>query len=384
MNISKRISHSRPLATTAMHGRVEQLRAAGEEVIDFSIAISHFEAPESVFNAIGDLRQRVHPYTSVTGLNTVRSGLAAKVRRDNGILAEENEIVVTNGAKQALYEALYALTDPGDKVLIFNPHWPAYVATSRLLGLEPVLVDLPERITDTFLSGLPAVKLMIVNNPHNPTGKVFSAEEIDVLRQWMHRTGTGMIVDESYEKLIFEGEHISLAAAESWRDPGIVTIFSASQSYAMMGWRLGFAVAPAHVASAMEKLQGPITAAVSFMGQIAAVAAFDSDHATRMLEDYRQRRDMVVDLFRDVAWMRMSRPPSGPYLWGDVSELTKDTIGFTARLFEESRVAVMPGDALGVPGHIRIGYISDDIGTLRTGVAKIIAFGNAWTESMTA
>lgn len=378
MKISQRIAHSRPLATTAMHGRVESMRHAGEQVIDFSIAISHFPAPAAVLDAVGNAVDAVRtmPYTSVVGAHAVRERLCGKLARENGIEAGADEIIVTNGAKQALYEALYAMSDPGDSVLVFKPHWPAYVATCQLLGLRPVLADLPDEITPAFLAGCEPARIVIINNPHNPTGKVYTRAQLAAIRDWVQATGAQVIVDESYEHLSFGPAHTSFAALCDWRALGVVTIFSASQSYAMMGWRIGFALAPAPLVAAMQTLQGPITAAVGHLGQVATVAAFDAGAQRPMLDDYRERRDMVVRRFRDVPWIDMPSPDSGPYLWGDVRALTHDTVAFAEALIEQEKVAIMPGDALGVPGYIRIGYISDDVATLLEGVRRVIAFGD--------
>jgi aspartate aminotransferase len=383
MQISARIASSRPLATTAMHGRVEALRNAGEPVIDFSIAISHFPAPAPVLDAVSTAieQQRTMPYTSVVGALQVRDKLRAKLRKENGIEAAPEEIIVTNGAKQALYEALYVMTDPGDSVLVFKPHWPAYVATSQLMGLRPVLVDLPDRVTPEFLDTIEPVKVVIINNPHNPNGKVYTRQELEHIRDWVERTGAVVIVDESYEHLIFTGEHVSFAALCDWRRVGVVTIFSASQSYAMMGWRVGFALAGAEVVNAMQTLQGPITAAAPHISQVAADAAFACGTPSEMMADYRERRDLVVGMFSDVKWCQMHSPASGPYLWGDIGSITMDSIGFSEALLEARRVALMPGDALGVPGFIRIGYISDDVATLREGVRHIIEFGNTYQDA---
>ncbi|HZV64544.1 MAG TPA: aminotransferase class I/II-fold pyridoxal phosphate-dependent enzyme, partial [Telluria sp.] len=299
MKISARISSARPLATTAMHGRAENLRAEGKEVIDFSIAVSHFAAPQAVVDAVrAGLDQRTPlPYTSVSGALPLRRNLAAKLRRENAIDADPQEIIATNGAKQALYQALYVLTDPGDAVIVFAPYWPAYRATLELLGLHPVYIDLPATLTAADLARWPAAKLVILNNPHNPSGKVFTTAELAALTDWMAAHGAAAVVDESYEHLIFEGRHISLAATCDWRAAGVVTLFSASQSYGMMGWRAGFALAPAPVVAAMETLQGPITAAPAALSQLACDAAFAGGPARAMLDDYRQRRDLAVGRF---------------------------------------------------------------------------------------
>jgi len=379
MKISHRIASSRPLATTAMHGRVETMRSEGQAVIDFSIAISHFPAPRAVLEAVAQAvdSHGAMPYTSVVGALGLREHLAAKLRAENGIEAAPNEIIVTNGAKQALYEALYVLSDPGDTVLVFKPHWPAYVATAQLLGLRPLLAELPETITPALLETLGKPDIVIINNPHNPTGKVYTRRELEVLRAWVQDIGATVIVDESYEHLVFEGDHVSLASLGDWRDSGVVTIFSASQSYAMMGWRVGFALAPAAVVEAMQTLQGPITAAAPHLSQVAARAAFGSGAPVAMMADYRQRRDLAVRLLSEPEWLELKAPDSGPYLWCGIGRLTPDSIGFSEALLETMKVAVMPGDALGVPGFVRLGYISDDVATLREGIRRMIEFGDA-------
>lgn len=382
MKISARIAAARPLATTAMHGRVESLRAEGKELIDFSIALSHFAAPTPVIDAVrAGLEQQILPYTSVGGALQLRRNLAAKLRLENAVEAAPQEIIVTNGAKQALYEALYVLTDPGDEVIVFQPYWPAYRATMELLGLRPIYIELPQTLTAADLARWPKARLVILNNPHNPSGKVFTAQELDQLAAWMARSGAGAIVDESYEHLVFEGRHITLAATCDWRAAGVVTLFSASQSYGMMGWRAGFALAPAPVAAAMETLQGPITAAPAALSQIAAGAAFAGGPSRAMLEDYRTRRDLAIGLLCRLPWLDMHSPHSGPYLWGDVRRLTHDSLGFAETLLDRRHVAIMPGDALGAPGFIRLGYISDDVATLREGIGRLAAFGNTMAAS---
>lgn len=378
MKISQRIANSRPLATTAMHGRVEAMRHEGWQVIDFSIAISHFPAPAPVLDAVARAveHERTMPYTSVVGAHEVRERLCAKLRRENGIAATPEEVIVTNGAKQALYEALYTMSDPGDSVLVFKPHWPAYIATCQLLGLRPVLADLPETITAETLAAIEPTRIVIINNPHNPTGKVYTRAELECIRDWVADNGAQVIIDESYEHMSFGAPHVSLATLCDWRAIGVVTIFSASQNYAMMGWRVGFALAPAPLVEAMQTLQGPITAAASHLTQVATVAAFEAGPQPAMLADYRERRDLVVRAFADVPWIVMHTPESGPYLWGDIRALNVDSVSFAEDLIEEESVAVMPGDALGAPGFIRIGYICDDVELLLEGVRRVIEFGD--------
>jgi aspartate aminotransferase len=377
MELSSRIRLARPLATTALHGRVEELKAAGQDIVDLSIALSNHRAPGAVIERTAEgLRTACLPYTSVVGARRLRTSLVEKLHSENRIDAQADEIIVTNGAKQAVYEALYALTDPGDEVIIFRPYWPAYIAAVELLGLRPILADLPAQITASSLAALPRARVVIINSPHNPTGKVFSADELACLKDWIASNRSYVICDESYEKLVFEGKHISLATLCDWRKLGVVSIFSASQSYAMMGWRVGFAVAPAPVIRAMETLQGPITAAASALTQIAAEAAFSSGDPRAMVKDYRTRRDTAMDMLSCVPWLKIHSPAAGPYLWGDVSALTLDTVAFAEELLEREKIAVMPGEALGVPGWIRLSFISDDVATLSKGVKGIIRFGD--------
>lgn len=385
VNLSNRIAHTRPLATTAMHGRAEALRHAGERVIDFSIAISHFPPPATVRGAVASLLGGEAPseYTEVGGALMVRETLCAKLRRENGVEAGVDEVIVSNGCKQAYYQALYALTDPGDRIAVFRPYWPAYLATAALLGLEVVLADLPPTLTPAVLDAFGKVKVLVLNNPHNPTGVVYTRRELECVRDWALANDVRVIVDESYEHLIFAGEHLTLASLCDWRAAGVITLFSASQSYAMMGWRVGFALATAPLVEAMQTLQGPITAAAPHLSQVAAAAAFGGGAQLALVDDYRARRDMVLRRVASAPWMKMGAPASGPYLWADVRALTHDTVGFAERLLEQEKVALMPGEALGVPGFIRLGYISDDRETLIEGVDRILAFGHRMTQDKT-
>ena len=366
-----------PLPTTAVHGQVEALRVAGIEVIDFSIAISHFQAPLAVRTTVAHMALTSPvDYTSVGGAHRVKQQVAQKLRRENGLDAEPEEIILTNGAKQGLFEALSVMTAPGETIIVFRPYWPAYVACAALLQLKVVLADLPHRLTASFLAALPSARCLVLNNPHNPVGKVFTIDELCLLAHWLDSNHCRAIVDESYEKLIYQGRHHSLAGMADWRALGIVTLFSASQSFAMMGWRAGFAVAPRAVIAAMEVLQGPITAAPSALTQAAIGTAFACGDASALVADYRMRRDLVCDMFDQTGWLAVQRPASGPYLWLDVRSLQHDTTAFAEQLLSRYRVAVMPGDALGCPGWIRIGYIADTIGTLRRGVASLLQYGD--------
>ncbi|HEY4542144.1 MAG TPA: aminotransferase class I/II-fold pyridoxal phosphate-dependent enzyme [Noviherbaspirillum sp.] len=378
MEISNRIRLARPLPTVALHGRAEQLKARGEPVVDLAIALSNHPTPKAVAERIeqGLRATEPMPYTEVSGSARLRRVLVEKLQRENRLEVRPEEIIVTNGAKQAVYEALYVLTDPGDSVIVFRPYWPANLAIPELLGLNVILVDLPEQFTAAALAALPPAKAVILNNPHNPVGKVFTQQELHCLKDWIASRKMLAIVDESYEHLIFEGEHTSLAALCEWRELNVVTVFSASQSYGMMGWRVGFAVAPKQIIAAMETLQGPITAAASALTQLAAEGAFSSGARSEMLEDYRGRRDRAMRRLSEIPWMKIRSPHSGPYLWGDVSALTMDTLAFAEAMLEQEKVAVMPGEALGVQGHIRLSFISDTEETLCEGMARIIRFGD--------
>lgn len=382
MHISNRIRLARPLPTTALHGRAEQLKARGVAVIDLAIALSNHPTPPAVRSRIEQALQAPAPmpYTEVAGAASLRQALVDKLRRENGIDANVDEVIVTNGAKQAVYEALYVLTDPGDAVIVFRPYWPANVAIPELLGLRIILAEIPDTLDAAALAALPPAKAVIFTNPHNPLGRVFTADELACLKDWIAARGLIALVDESYEQLVFDGKHISLAATCDWRALGVISVYSASQSYGMMGWRAGFAVAPAVVVRAMETLQGPITAAVPALTQLAAEAAFAAGPRAGLLEDYRARRDMALAMFARVPWMKMCCPDAGPYLWGDVSALTTDTVAFAEGLLDEEKIAVMPGEALGASGHIRLSFISDTTQTLRDGIAGIIRYGDRYAQ----
>jgi len=294
-------------------------------------------------------------YTLPAGLPSLRELLAVKLRERNGIERSPNEIVVTAGACGALFTAMLALLEPGDEVLLPDPGWPNYPPIVEAVGCRAVYYPLDLRAGGAPDPGAlearigPSARAIVVNSPGNPAGQVLSGEVLSSLLEIARQRDLWVISDEAYEDVLFEGEHVSLTGDR------VVSIFSFSKSYAMTGWRVGYAVAPdAEVAARIARAQEPVTWSVSSVSQKAAEAALLGPQAcvAEMREAYRTRRDAALAQL-DAAGIGYVRPRGAFYLMVDVSA-AGDDVDFAWRLLEDAGVAVVPGKAFGPTG---AGYV---------------------------
>ena len=323
--------------------------------------------------AMNAIKNNEVPYTPVAGTPALKEAISNKVWRENRIKAKSSEIIVTSGAKQAIFETLFVLTNPGDKIILFKPCWPALINICALLQLKPFFLDISQK-GHKSISEFRRAKVIILVNPHNPTGKVFSISELKSLVLFARRNKMTIISDESYEKLIYEGKHSSITSIAPRSN--IITVFSTSQTFSMMGWRLGYAIAPPKIIEAMEKVQGPITAGASAVSQAATEAALKTTSPQKILNEFLARRDYLFSTLIKIPWIRCSKPKGGAYLWCDISRLTKSSAFFANDLLTKKRVAVMPGESFGAPGYIRISFNSAPLSVLHKAVKAIEKIGN--------
>lgn len=347
--ISRRASHLHDLPTALLHGKV-----IDKAIIDLSIGFSNQEPPQIAKQAaIQAIRKNKVPYEAVAGSARLRETIAKKIKRENHYTSSPEQIIVTNGAKQAIYEALFVLTNPGDRVLIFRPYWPAYENACYLLNLKPIFVSLenPPNV-------LPRAKILLLNNPHNPTGKVFSRTELVWILKQATKNKMTIIADESYEKLVYQGKHISIASLN--KEIPIISVYSASQSFSMMGWRIGYACGPVHVIQAMEAVQGPITASPNAVSQAALIAVLHSGsrHHAKQLKVFRKNRDLAYSKLTVNTDLKLKKPKAGPYLWINVHKHVNNVEGLQQYLLENKKVAVIAGENFGVSEYIRISFTS--------------------------
>ena len=331
-------------------------------------------------------------YPPITGTDALRSAVARKFERDQGLSTSPADVLVTNGGKQAIFDAVMSVIDPGDEVIIPAPCWAGYIQVVEFAGGVPVFLtctaDAGFRVNAAVLATAlgPRTKLLLLNYPNNPSGAVANAEMLngiaDVLRQHPH---IRIISDDIYEHLIFDGAYLTLAAAAPDLAGRVLTISGVSKSYAMTGWRLGFCTGPRDWLAAMTLVQGTATAGVSTISQAAAVAALDGPQD--LLEEqrtiYRRRRDLVLDALAAAPDLTCFRPEGAFYAFPSVTGLlgrqTRDgrILGndedVANALLDEALVATVPGSAFAMPGHIRLSTAASDA-VLKEACARIVRF----------
>lgn len=374
MHLSARARGIQPSVTIAIDTRAKALQDAGERVINLSAGEPDFPTPRHVCAAaVAAIEAGFTRYTPAAGIAELRRAIADKHQRDNGVAYAEDEIVVSSGGKHALFNAFMAICDPGDQVIIPAPYWVSYPEMVRLAGGEPVIVETgPEtgfKLTPEALRRAlgPRSRAVVVNSPNNPTGAVYTREELDALAAVAAEADLWIVTDELYEHLIYEGEHVSIAALRPEYRQRTILINGVSKAYAMTGWRIGWAAAPRPVAKAMAAIQSQATSAVNSIAQKAAVAALTGpqDDVAAMREEYRRRRDLLVEGLSNLPGIAVERPAGAFYVYPSVRGLlgreiggrrVDDDVALAEVLLEAARIAVVPGTAFGTPGYLRLSY----------------------------
>lgn len=377
-NIAIRVESLSPSATLAMSQKSGELRAAGVDIINLSVGEPDFNTPahikEAAKRAVDNNFSR---YTPVAGLLSLREAIARKLSRENNAEFLPSQIVVGNGAKQELANAVLTLIDPGDEVIIPTPAWVSYVEMVKLAEGVPVTVP------TSFESGFkmtadqlrtvitPKTKLLIINSPCNPTGSVYTHDELAALAGVLADCpGIAILADEIYEHIRFVPEMGSFADFPELRDRTIF-INGVSKAYAMTGWRIGYMAAPAAIAKAVEKLQGQTTSSPSSIAQKAAEAAYDGPQecVAEMCEAFRRRRDLIMELAARIPGWRVNFPQGAFYMFPDVSSYIgksvdgkeiRSSADYVMYLLEYAHVATVDGAAFCAPGYIRLSFAASE------------------------
>ncbi|HTO86527.1 MAG TPA: pyridoxal phosphate-dependent aminotransferase [Thermoanaerobaculia bacterium] len=371
--LSKRAVELRPSSTAAVARAAKALAASGADVVDFGLGEPDFATPRFVAEAgvaaIGAGRTK---YTDVAGEPALRDAIAEKYRNEQGAGFARENVVVTAGAKQAVFNACQALFQEGDRVAIFSPYWVSFPEIVRLSGAEPVLVstdlDSGWQVTAQRLaaSATEPIRGVIVNSPNNPTGAVTPPEEIGRLLDWCASHDAFLIFDETYDRFLYDDHrHVSAAAFAEHRDRVVVT-GAASKTYAMTGWRLGWAAGPQDIVAAMTSFQSHSTSNASSISQAAVLAALKDPERTErsvgeMLAQYTRRRKAMIEGLQGIRGVRACWPQGSFYAFADVSALfgpkgVSGSASFCERLLREARVAAVPGDAFGNDACVRFSF----------------------------
>ena len=393
--ISRRIAAIAESATIAVDSKAKALQAAGENVINFGAGEPDFPTPAAIVEAaVAACRDpRNYKYTPTPGLPELRSAIAAKTLRDSGFAVEPSQVLVTNGGKQAVYEAFATLLDPGDEVLVPAPYWTTYPEAIALAGGVPVPVlagvsaGFKVTVEQLEAARTPRTKVLLFVSPSNPTGAVYPESEIAAIGAWADRHGLWVITDEIYEHLVYGGmtHHSMPVVVPSLADRTIV-VNGVAKTYAMTGWRVGWMVGPNDVIKAAGNLQSHATSNVANVSQRAALAAVSGDLSAvaAMREAFDRRRSMMFALLSDIPGVSCVEPEGAFYAFPSFEgalgrpingRTASSSLELASLILEEAKVAIVPGEAFGAPGYARLSYAlgDDDLVEGVTRIAKLLA-----------
>lgn len=384
--ISERISTISVSSTMKVAADADRLRREGADVVDFGAGEPDFPTPDNIKQAaIRALEANFTKYTNTGGIQELREAICERHRSDFGTNYTPAECMATVGGKHAIFNLMQALIDPGDEVIIPVPYWVTYKDVVNYAGGKCVFVQTDEKKGFEVSAGLiekhitPKTKLVIINSPSNPSGGVLSQEEFRAIYRVTSKREVMVMTDECYCQFLYDERPFSIAAEPGAKEL-VVVAGSLSKTYAMTGWRIGFALAPAPIIGAMMKLQSHSTSNPTSIAQKAAIEALrgSQESVPQMLAEYRRRRDFVVDRLRQIEGVFLTTPKGAFYAYPNISVAyrsgkVKNSLDFANRFLAESLVAVVPGEAFGTEDHIRISYATS-MHELRRGLDRLDQF----------
>lgn len=388
--VSQRIESMSESATMAITAKAKALRAAGHPVIGYGAGEPDFPTPGPIVAAAIEAAAdpAMHRYTPAPGLPALREGVAVKTLRDSGYEIDPSQVLITNGGKHAVYTAIHCLVDPGDEVLLPAPYWVTYPAVVDLAGGVTVPIETDEssgfkvtveQLEDAFT---PRTKMLIFVSPSNPTGAVYSSEEVAAIGSWAAQSGVWILTDEIYEHLVYgDASFASLPVEAPELAERCVIVNGVAKTYAMTGWRVGWMIAPAEVIAGAIKLQGHLTSNVSNVAQMAALAAISGplDDVVMMRNAFDRRRRMMHRMLNQTRGFSCIEPEGAFYCFSSVREALGTEVGkrrpataleLADMCLDEIGVAFVPGEAFGAPGYARFSYALGDE-DLVTGLTRL-------------
>ncbi len=370
--------------TIAISTLAQELKAQGKDILSFSAGEPDFDTPQVIKDAaIKAINDGFTKYTAVDGIPELKAAIALKLKRDNHLEYKPNQIIVNNGAKHSLYNLFACTIQNGDEVIIPAPYWVTYPELVMYCGGSVVEIETNDasgfKITPEQLKKAitPKTKMLILTSPSNPTGAVYSCEELTALGKVLEGTNILVASDEMYEKLIYDGEFTSAAAISDDMFERTITINGLSKSVAMTGWRFGYmAAAKTEIIQATKKLQSQSTSNINTITQKAAIVglngAADADIEAMRIQ-FKARRDEAVKLFNEVDGLSVLSPSGAFYLFVNIKEISNDSMQFCKELLEEQGIAVVPGVGFGSEGYFRFSFATD-IESIREGIKRITLF----------
>jgi aspartate aminotransferase len=383
--IAKHIAELSPSLTLSITSQAKELKKQGIDVLSFGAGEPDFNTPkhitEAAIKALNDGHTR---YTESAGLLELRESLSAKLSVDNGVSYEPSQISVNCGAKHSCYNAILAVCNPGDEVIIPSPYWTSYPEMVRMVGAVPVFVETkaengwkltPEEFEEAMS---PLTKMIILNTPGNPTGSVYTKEELEKLAEIAVGEEIVILSDEIYEKLVYnDQEHVSIASLGKDVYDLTITVNGFSKAYAMTGWRLGYTAAPKAIAKAIDTIQSHTTSNPTSFAQYGAIAALNGDQqiVSDMRDEFNVRREFMLDRLRNIKKVRVVEPQGAFYFLVDIEPIGIKSINFAEKLLSKQKVAAVPGIAFGSDYTIRFSYATS-LDVINAGMDRFEEFCN--------
>lgn len=385
MKIANRMENLSPSVTMAITALARELKAQGKDILSFSAGEPDFDTPELIKQAaIKAINEGHTKYTAVEGIIATKQAIINKLKKDHNLDYKLEGIVISNGAKHSLFNLFQVLVEDGDEVIIPVPYWVTYPEQVKFSGGVPVFIETDDstefKITPEQLKAAitPKTKILLLNTPSNPTGSVYSKEELLALGEVLKGTDIIVLSDEMYEKIMYNGKKFT-ACAEVSEDmyKRTVTINGLSKAVAMTGWRFGYIATPdVALAKALTKLQGQVTSNINTMTQYAAIPALEgeADETIEMMRvEFEKRKNYAVKAFNDIKGLSCVEPDGAFYLFVNIKNVTADSMKFCADLLEEKGVALVPGLAFGTEGYVRFSFATD-LATIQEGIKRIKEF----------
>lgn len=379
MNYSKKAMNITPSITLAITAKAKELKGAGVDVVSFGAGEPDFNTPKNIMDAaIKSMEEGKTKYTPTSGIIELREAICKKLKEDNNLSYNSNQIIVSTGAKQCLADAFMAILNPGDEVIVPIPYWVSYPELIKLADGVPVFVEGKEENDYKYtLESLNKVvndntKAIIINSPNNPTGTVYSIDELKEIAEFAKKHDLIIISDEIYEKLIYDGKkHVSVASLSEDAYNRTIVINGFSKSYAMTGWRLGYAAGNAEVIKLMTSVQSHVTSNTNSIAQYAGVEALNGpkDEIEKMVKKFEERRNLMIDRIKSITGLSIIIPEGAfyvminleNYLGKSINEnVINNSVDFSRELLEHEKVAVIPGSAFGLDKYIRLSYATSE------------------------
>lgn len=383
METATRLKHLTPSLTLAVDSKAKAMKAEGIEVYGFGAGEPDMDTPEHIkAAAVAALKEGRTKYTPSSGIPELRQAISQKFLKDNGLDYKPNQVIVSSGAKQSCFNAIAAVVNEGDEVVIPAPYWLSYPEMVRLVGAEPVFVHTREEnnwkmTAEEFENAMsPRTKMVIINSPGNPTGSVYTREELKALADVAAEEDIHILSDEIYEKLTYDGaEHVSIATVSPEAYDLTITVNGFSKAYSMTGWRLGYLGAPEPIARAIDSMQSHMTSNPCSFSQYGGLAALTGDQqcVSDMRDEFDIRRQYMCERLSQISGISAVKPLGAFYVLANVNSFGLKSQNFADRLLSKASVAVVPGIAFGDDRTVRLSYATS-LDVIKSGLDRLEEF----------